>query len=102
VILTNILIGLDSSNWKIDNLHGDFYFTYDNIWIQLYLHNYRKNNAFRVTKNKKLICGNRKDPTSYGFLRNTDDGPTTVDQLNEGQNKNKKYILIILRYKELI
>ena len=74
----------------------------DTALLNLNLHNYRKNNAFRVTKNKKLICGNRKDPTSYGFFRSTDDGPTTVHQLNEGQNKNKLYILIILRYKELI
>jgi hypothetical protein len=44
-----------------------------------------------VLETKKLICGNRKDPTLCGFLKNTHNRSELVEYLNCYQNKNQAY-----------
>jgi hypothetical protein len=82
------------SIWGIDNRQGDFNFTRhdtDAAPLKHNIPNCRKNNVFRVLETKKLTCGNRKDPTLCGFLKNTHNRLELVEYLNCDQNKNQTY-----------
>ena len=86
------------STWGIDNRQGDFNFTRhytDAAPFKLKFSNCRKNKRSRITGNKKLVCGNKKDPTCYDFSRYSDNGSITEDQTIYDRNKIK-YIQIIL------
>jgi hypothetical protein len=85
------------SNWKIDNHQGDLNLTRHNMDaapLNFNLPNCGKNKRPRVICNKKLVCGNRKDPTYNGFSRYCADGSITEDQsTSSDQNKNKIYFI---------
>ena len=59
--------------------------------LNLNIPNCRKNKTFRVTGNKKLMLGNRKDPTFFVFSRNSENGSTIQDQLIYDQDRNNIY-----------
>jgi hypothetical protein len=63
----------------------------DTAPLNLNIPNCRKNKTLRVTGNKKLMLGNRKDPTFFVFSRNSDNGSTIQDQLIRDQNRNRIY-----------
>jgi hypothetical protein len=82
------------STWGIDNRQEDFNFTRhytDAAPFKLKLPNCRKNKRPRITGNKKLVCGNKKDPTCNDFSRYSDNGSITEDQTIYDRNKNKIY-----------
>jgi hypothetical protein len=84
------------SNWKIDNNQRDLNLTGHNMdaaLLNLNLSNCGKNKRPRVIDNKKLVCGNRKDPTYNGFSRYSADGSIIEDQSSSDQNKNKIYFI---------
>ncbi len=95
VILISISTRLGPSSWKIDNLQGDQNFTRhkpDAAPLNLNLPNCRKNKTSRVTGNKKLMLGNRKDPAFFVFSRSSDNNGSTIqDQLIRDQNINNIY-----------
>ena len=94
VILISISTRLGPSSWKIDNLQGDQNFTRhkpDAAPLNLNCPNCRKNKTSRVRGCKKLMLGDRKDPTWYVFFRYGDIGPTIEEQLLYDRNKNKTY-----------
>ena len=82
------------SNWKTDNRQGDYSYTRqytDAAPHSLNIPNCRKNNLSIVTGKKKIICCNRRDPTSCLFLRNSDNSHTIENQKLIEQNGNKIY-----------
>jgi len=111
VILISISTRLGPSSWKIDSLQGDQNFTRhkpDAAPLNSNCPNCRNNKTSRVRGYKKLMLGDRKDPTWYVFFRYGDIGPTIEEQLLYDRNKNKTYcyntnaqrISILIAYNE--
>ncbi len=96
MIGNNTIIVRGPSLWKTDICQYNLNLKRQNINeapLSMEFSNCRKNNTTRVTEIKKFMCRNRKDPTFYEFLRNTNNYWTeSVDQLNQVHIKNKIYL----------
>ena len=94
MIESNTVLVRGPSIWRIDNHQEDLNLTChstDAASLNLNIPKCRKNKTLRVTDNKKLMLGNRKDPTFFVFSRNSDNGSTIQDQLIRDQNRNRIY-----------